>query len=178
MGFTAIAIVAGLVLGRLTGGRLRHAGEHRFRAWQLLAAGATLQLLSNLLDGGGPALGLLLASYAALLAFTTANLRIVGMWLVLLGLGLNALVITVNGGMPVKRAAVVAAGLAAKDEVLIIDSTKRHLATPDTRLLALGDIVPVRPLGQVLSFGDLMMSVGVADVVVHLLRPRRPRLAP
>jgi hypothetical protein len=56
--------------------------------------------------------------------------------------------------------------------------SKRHLETADDRMTVLGDIVPVPVAEEVLSFGDLAMSVGVATVLVNLLRRRRPGLTP
>ena len=35
----------------------------------------------------------------------------------------------------------------------------------------LGDVLPVRPVHEVVSFGDLILALGLADVVFRLLRP-------
>jgi hypothetical protein len=179
MRFTIMAVAVGLVLGFLAGGRLRHLSERSFRWWSLLAAGLVAQLLSGLLEGR-LGLGLLGASYALLAAFAALNVRLVGMWLVALGIGLNLLTIVVNGGMPVRASAIVAAGIAQPDEVESLDfgtDGKRHLERPSDRLMLISDIIPVRPLKQVFSFGDLMMSVGAGNVVFHLVQPRRARVA-
>lgn len=174
MRFTVAAVTAGVVLGALAGGRPRHVGEHRFRFWPLLGAGLLLQAAGA---GLGPATTFALpASFAFLLAFAAANVMVVGMWLVALGIGLNLAVIAVNGGMPVRPAAVVAAGLATPAEAAQLHyDGKRHVERPSDRLLVLADTLPVRPLREVLSFGDLVMAVGAADVVAHLLRPARRR---
>jgi hypothetical protein len=170
--FTAVAVALGIAIGLLTGGRLQHVGERTFHAVPLLVVGVALQLVSGLLADVSVALVLL--SYVALLAFCALNLRIVGMGVVFVGLAMNALVIGVNGGMPVRRSAVVAADVAGYDDLPEIKlKGKRHFEDEDDRLMLLADIVPVPPLGEVLSFGDLVMSVGVADVLVHLLRPQR-----
>src|SRR5438270_8929182 len=99
MGFTAIAVTVGLLVGLATGGRLQHLGERQFHWWGLLVAGVVLQLpfLDRLGFGG------LLASYCFLLGFAIANLRLVGMVLVVIGIAMNILVIAVNQGMPVRR---------------------------------------------------------------------------
>lgn len=177
--FTAVAVAIGIAIGLLTGGRLQHLGDRTFHAVPLLVAGVGLQLVSGLLTDVNVALVLL--SYVALLAFCAMNLRLVGMGVVLVGLAMNSLVIAVNGGMPVRRSAVVAADIASYADLPEITlKGKRHFEDEDDRLMFLADIVPVPLLHEVLSFGDLVMSVGVADAIVHLLRPerRRPRSGP
>ncbi|HVF75418.1 MAG TPA: DUF5317 family protein [Acidimicrobiales bacterium] len=170
MFFTAVAVVVGLALGLLTGGRLEHLGNRRFRAPALLAAGLVVQAASGRFGGGTVAL--VIVSYLFLMAFCAANLRLVGMGVVLLGLAMNFTTIAVNGGMPVRRSAVVAAGIAEWHELDDLEiHDKRHLERSDDDLMFLSDIIPVPVLGEVLSFGDLVMSVGVADVLFHLLRP-------
>jgi hypothetical protein len=168
MRFTLLAVAAALVISLLTGGRPDHMASRSFRFWPVLVAGLALQLASVRLGG----LLLLLASYALLLAFSAANALRVGMWMVALGIGLNLLTIAVNGGMPVRPSALVAAGVAEPDEVGTLRiGGKRHLERPSDRLMIISDVIPVRPLREVLSFGDVIMGVGLADVVVHLLRP-------
>jgi hypothetical protein len=169
MGHTALAIGIGLILGLALGGRPRYMGDHRFRLWPLVVIGLGLQVV----DAGFP---LLLVSYACLVAFAAANLRLVGMGLIALGLLANGLVIVVDHGMPVRRSAIVAAEVASEDGVHTIHfGSKHHLEGPDDHLMVLADIVPVPlPLSPgVLSFGDLIMDFGVADLLVHLLRRKR-----
>jgi hypothetical protein len=102
-----------------------------------------------------------------------AKLRVVGLGLVALGIVLNLVPIALNGGMPVDRQAVVRAGITTSEGLahLRLDR-KHHLDRPDDHLSVLSDIIPVSPLGEVLSFGDVVLSLGVADVLYHLLRPR------
>ncbi len=148
-----------------------------FRLWPLLVAGLVLQVASAAM-GSTPGFVLLLSSYLALLTFAVANVSLTGMWLVALGVGLNLVAIGVNGGMPVRPSALVAAGVAEAEEVHDLDLRgKRHLERPSDRLVAISDIIPVRPLAEVLSFGDIVMNVGLADVIVHLMRPRRGAFA-
>lgn len=178
MRFTMVAVAAGLLIGHLGGGRLEHIGDRSFRFWPVLAAGVVLQAVSG--PTGGEAGGaLLLASYGLLLAFAAANVLRVGMWMVALGIALNFLVIAVNGGMPVRPTALVAAGVVEPGQLAAVSfEGKRHLERPSDRLLVLSDAVPVRALREVVSFGDVALAVGVADVVVHLMRPPRRRAAP
>lgn len=178
VGYTAIALVLGLLAGLLAGGRPGQAVGQPLRWWPALAAGAAAQWVPELLAvPEDAAFAAVVASYVALVAFVVANITVVGMPVVLVGLALNTAVIVVNGGMPVRPEAVVAAGIAdTREEVAALDyGSKRHLEGDDDRLAILGDVVPVAPLREVLSFGDLILAAGVADVVFRLLHPLRTR---
>lgn len=175
VGYTAIAVALGLVAGLAAGGRPANAAAATLRLWPVLAIGAAAQWVPELLDvPERAAFAAVVVSYLALAAFAVANLHLVGMSVVLVGLGLNIAVIFPNGGMPVRAEAVVRAGVVRADEVAALDyGSKRHLERDDDVLTVLGDIVPVAPLGEVVSFGDLILAAGVTDVVFRLLRPSR-----
>jgi hypothetical protein len=181
MAYAVVAIVLGAAAGILAGGRLGNLGEHRLSAWPLLPAGVVLQVASNF-PKGTVALVLLLASYAALAAFAAANVKLFGMALVVVGVVCNLVVIAVNHGMPVRQSAVITAGIAADDADLrhIHLQAKHHYERPSDRLLALADILPVAPLREVLSVGDVVMSLGIAMVMASLLRkePSYPQSQP
>lgn len=178
MQYALVAAALGVVAGYATGGRLRHLGDRPARGWPLLVGGVALQLVPGIGALEGAALALVLGSLGLLGAFTIANLRLVGMAVVTVGLGLNVVVIALNGAMPVRPAALVRAGVvddAAEARTLDL-GVKRRLEEPGDRLAVLGDVLPVRPLRQVLSFGDLVLAAGTADVVAHLMHRRRARL--
>lgn len=173
VGFIVVALVVGVVLGLLRGGDIRNLGAVTFRWWPLLVGGIAVQGASSFV-GGRVGIVMLVASYGLLIAFAAANLRFAGMGLMVVGIAMNASTIAVNEGMPVRAGAIVAAGIAPWDDVADLNyGTKRHLERESDRLMALSDIIPVPYLGQVLSFGDLALGVGVADLLVHLLRGRR-----
>jgi hypothetical protein len=178
MGYTFAAVALGLLAGIAAGGRLANVGSRPLRGVPVLAVAVVLQGLTSVVGVGGTAgLALVLASYALLTTFAVANIRLVGMPVVLVGLGLNIAVITVNGGMPVRAEALRALGEERVDELEF--GAKRHLEGADDRLTFLGDVIPVRPFREVVSFGDLILAAGIANVVFRLLRPigqRRPRL--
>src|SRR5438270_1525271 len=113
MGHTVLAIGIGMVLGLLVGGRPRHLSDHRFQLWPLVVVGLALQVPNA---AGAMGFVLLIASYACLVVFAVANLQLVGMGLVALGLTANALVIVVNHGMPVRASAIVAAKVVSSNE--------------------------------------------------------------
>src|SRR5688500_17978929 len=142
MGFTAAAVIAGLVLGFALGGRPSNVGRRPLQLVSLLAVSVLLQVAAESFDiHGSVGLAMVLVSYVGLSAFAVANIRLVGMPVVLVGLVCNLVVITANGGMPVERDAILAADVAAEEDIERLDfGAKRHLADDATVLLVLGDI--------------------------------------
>ena len=178
MTFTVLALVGGTAAGLLSGGRLRHVAGHPLRAAWLLAVGFVLLEASGHLALGRAATMGALAGYVCLFAFCGRNPTVIGMGIVALGLAANAAMIGVNGGMPVHPGAVVAARIADVDEVAAVDYGPLHHAEhPTDHLSWLDDRIPLPELHQVLSFGDLVLALGVADVMAHLCHPRRRRPA-
>lgn len=173
MSFTVAAMVLGVVLGLAAGGRLRNVSRRSLDLVWLLAASVAVQVAAEVLDVSDSAgLAMVLVSYVGLAAFAVANIRLVGMPVVLVGLLCNLTTITVNGGMPVREDALLASRAASAEELDSLDlGAKRHLEGDDDALGFLGDVVPVRTTKEVVSFGDLIMAVGVADVLFRLLRP-------
>lgn len=157
------------------GGSLRNLAHATFRWPACLVIGSFLQVaaVAPPLERLGAVL--LVASYAALFVFAVANAALAGMAVVAVGIGLNGLVITINGGMPVKAEAIVAAGIAndVTEAKRLEFRGKRHLATDEDRLVVLGDVIPV-PVGggSVLSYGDLVLALGAAVVVDATVRKR------
>ncbi len=152
-----------------------HAVRPHLRHLPLLAGGAVLNLASLGLDGSAAALGLA-ASLGLLLGFAIVNRNLTGVAVVALGLALNLGTVAVNGGMPVRSGALVRAGVVAEEEVADIDLRGgRHLESDADRLGVLGDALPVRPLREVVSFGDLIVIAGTGDMVRQLGRRRTRR---
>jgi hypothetical protein len=109
-----------------------------------------------------------------LLIFAALNLRLAGFALVLVGLALNLTVVSMNGGMPVTKSALVASGQGRFLSKLVHGKgAKHHLAGPDDVLLPLADVIPIpRPISQVVSAGDLVVYAGVVLLVVATMRGR------
>jgi hypothetical protein len=166
--FTLAAMAIGFLVSLALGGRFRHLAGKTFRLWLLLPMGLLLQLLVEH-DGAPAPYALLLLSYVCLIAFGIANWRLTGMWLIVLGFGLNFLCIAVNHGMPVSRTAI--GSLDIEDPPT---GVKHHLERPSDDLVFLGDNIPVpAPVDEALSFGDMIMTVGVADLLFNLMQPPR-----
>jgi hypothetical protein len=117
--------------------------------------------------------GLVMASYAFLLAFCFVNLRISMMWVIALGIGLNALVIGLNQGMPTRdREVTTRSGRTIEEPV---ERTAKHRPESNDDLLPfLGDRLEVpEPVGEVVSLGDVVIAIGVVLLCYRGSRVRR-----
>ncbi len=168
-------VAAAIVVGLIAGGTLRDFPSVKLRWWRAALAGAVLQFIP--LEGTTGVI-LLLMSFAALLAFAVANVRTPGFGPILVGLALNALVITVNHGMPVTRHALVASHQTSTlDDLIHNGGAKHHLADSGTSLRLLGDVIPLgAPIDEAVSIGDLCMQVGAAWFIVLAMPRRHPKI--
>jgi Family of unknown function (DUF5317) len=166
----AIAVAIAVVIVLATRGSPRNL-TLAFRSWWMLGLAAAILIALAVVDlprGRLDTLGFgaLMLAYVLVLAFCLLNLRIRGMGVVAIGVVMNALVIGLNQGMP--RDADAGAG-----------QTAFHRPERDTDLLpVLGEIVPLPdPIGGLVSFGDIVIGVGLVDVAYHASRPVRRRRA-
>lgn len=160
--FVTVALALGLAL--VTGGSLRRIAATELQHPGILAAAVGIQLVIEVVHpasgtAGHLASALLVVSYAFLLLFCAANLRLRGLAVVAVGIALNGIVITLNTGMPVRA-----------PQGTVETTTKHHAERPSDKLMPLGDIILVPALRQSLSFGDLIMLVGLVDVLFHCSR--------
>jgi hypothetical protein len=170
-----IAVAIALVLPLLTGGSYSRLVMTDWRWSGALFVGLGIQLALEFLpipesrwDDLG--FGLLLTSYALIIAFCARNVLLRGMAIVLIGVACNTLVIGLNHGMPVD----LPPDLAKKD--MFEPTVKHHPQDAEDRLTFLGDMIILRsPFDAALSFGDLIIAVGLCDVTYHASRRRKPR---
>jgi len=182
---TIVALVVGGVIGLATGGKLRHAARRRISWWGLLVVGFGLELAADRLLTGTASYAATIAGPVCLLVWAAGNARLTGVGIVALGVVLNGLVLTLDRGMPVERTALARAGVIATVQAPVsVGGHRHHVATAADRLRPLDDRIAVGPTHQVVSVGDIVLAVGTASVVVHLLwyqpvyqRSRRPRWA-
>ncbi len=97
------------------------------------------------------------------------NLDVNGMNLMALGVALNALVISVNFGMPISRTAAHIAGV--QDMIPVIESARGlyFVAGAHTPLMVLADVLPVPGptyVRTIVSVGDMLLFVGVAVLLI------------
>lgn len=170
---TVGALAIGLVVGLARGGRIRNLTRVNLRWIGVGVAG--LFGLASIRFGSNAAPELLLATSLALCAaFALRNLRVVGLGVVGIGLLANLAPLLANGYVPVEPDALVHAGLVERHELEEIGLRGgRAVADADTRLGLLGQRIPVPELGIVLSFGDIIVAVGLADALSTSLRRRR-----
>ena len=109
------------------------------------------------------------AGYLLALAVLWHNRRRPWSLPVLIGLGLNAAVIALNGGrMPVAPDALARLSRGIDPAGAVIGFDARHvIAGPETRLAVLGDTIAVGVgrAGVIASPGDLLMALGVGGFV-------------
>jgi hypothetical protein len=169
-----IAAAAALLIPLVTFGSYKRLFETKLHWTWLLAASLAIQLGLEFYslphrywDNLG--YGLLVGSYVLLLAFVARNLMLRGMSIVLIGIACNGLVIALNHGMPVKIPP------EWKNEPWAEATVKHHPKEHGDELVVLSDVIIVRhPVDTVLSFGDLILAIGLCDVAYNASRnPRR-----
>jgi hypothetical protein len=175
----ALPIVAGAGAGYAAGGNLANLAATRFRALWLLWAAAAAQFADLIPSARTYAL---VGTFAMAVCWLVVNalswpaaLRC-GARVVAAGGLLNAAAIAANGRMPYSGWAAATAGIGAGRE-----TARNVAATHATRLLALGDVLPVPPLRAVFSIGDLFICCGIVTMIIAGMRTRpdsapRPRL--
>lgn len=177
MELVAFAIAVGVSLAVVTGGSLGRILDTRVRLLWLLFGAFGVQLLLGVWSPGGGwsdglGLGLYVGSFVALIVFCAANLRLTGMSIVLIGVAANLLPIALNGGMPVRLPAD-----ATDDQRRALEESVTHQPEGDDTLGFLGDIIVLPdPMNRSVSFGDLILGVGMVDVLFHASRARRRRV--
>ena len=179
-----LALVLGVLVGLALSGSVRRIADIRLRWWGLAFAGLALQLVP-ISSGPGQldhwlAVGLLVGSYLVLLLFVAVNIRRPGFPLVAVGFALNALVISLNGGMPVSDHALhVGAGPyyeQTRERLTEHGGEKHHLRRPSDVLVELADVIPVgAPVRQVLSAGDVLWLIGTSWVIAGAMGTRHGR---
>ena len=168
-------LVGGLAVGLVAGGRWRAVRATRLRVWPIGVAGLAISILPWLGDQSSTT-ALVAIGWGLLIAFAIWNFRLTGMLIVAIGLSCNLAALVANKAMPVRESAAIDAGLA---DSATVGSTElgpgRRLAEPDDRLEALTAIIPIPAFGLVVTFGDLIALVGLADVGFRLAKRTSPR---
>lgn len=176
-----LAVLAGVAFGFLRRGRLGAIARTRVRHPEFLLIAIGASLFVDLVDLESTAMTTSIAVIGLLAGvfFAALNIHIVGMAIITIGVALNLLPVAFNGAMPVRPEALVEAEMVTVDELDRVSlNGARELETDDTVLAFLGDTFPVRWTNQVVSIGDIIMIVGLADVVANLMLQRRRRKLP
>lgn len=179
---TAATLLASVIAGWLAGGRLRNLAAARLTALPLTFASAGLVVAARF-AGETAAAGLQIAAAAVVAAFLGLNLaRVHGAWRVgfavlVVGWGLNAIVVAANGGMPLSLPAYAASGQTEAPTPGEGGFFAVTVADESTVLAPLGDVIPVPPLRAVASLGDLVLALGIVIVVGAGMRAAAPGAA-
>jgi hypothetical protein len=170
--FLLYAVLIGLALGLVLGGRLSGLAALEFRWAPLALAGLAVQVvlfaepISDRVGDLGPVV--YMASTAAVLVVVLRNLRIPGLPIVAAGAVCNLLAIAANGGyMPASREA--AAAAARADPTTYSNSVIKDGAAlaPLTDIFALPTWLP---MSNVFSIGDVLIAVGIVLAIVVAMR--------
>lgn len=177
MVLTTAAVLVGIVVGLLRGGRPPAVRRAAVRWWPVLPVGLAVQGAAEYLEVPGR-LAMLVAGLLLLLVWAVRNtMTLPGTGIIAVGLAGNLAAVVANGHIPIRWASLVSTGRfdgAQRD--LIRQEGLYRLETDGTVLAPLGDIVPLPVLDEVLSFGDLIILAGVVVLVSNLLLvPRRRR---
>jgi hypothetical protein len=170
-----VALLVALLLGWLTGGSLDRLGSLPLRSRGLVFGAFLAQAVGTVVGGPFYPLGLVLSA-GLVVWFLAHNRGVRGTGLVAIGLFCNALVVGLNGAMPVSADAAGRAGTTTQ-HILIGDDPRHELADSHTRLRFLGDVVPVRApwRPEVVSPGDILLAAGLAQLVLLGMRTGRGR---
>jgi hypothetical protein len=172
--FILYAIVLGVAVGFLAGGRLEGLASLGLRWAPLAIAGLVVQLLAfGPLAGSVGAAGvpLYVGSTIAVLVAVARNIRLPGLAFVVLGAVSNLVAIFANGGiMPADPGAVAVAGLASHPGF----SNSAVVASPALRPLTDIFALPAGvPFANVFSVGDVLIGVGIVVAIVAGMRRAR-----
>jgi hypothetical protein len=173
--FILYAVLSGLVLGVLAGGRSAGLATLQFRFGWIAVAGFVAQVIlfsapvtERIGDLGAP---LYVLSTVVVFVVVLANARIPGLPVVALGAASNLAAIVANGGyMPASEAALAAAGKIPASGYSNSAVLADPLLAPLTDIFALPAWLP---LANVFSLGDVLIGVGIAVAVVVAMQ-RRP----
>jgi hypothetical protein len=180
VGLAVVALVGAVAVGYALGGSWSRLTSLHLRWRRFVVAAVVAQLggaLVGVLGYGDPrhtyVVGLAASALCAA-AFCARNLRVAGVPLVTLGLLSNALVVALNGAMPVSVSA------AHRADVPVIDIANGHdsrhtIADSATTLRFLGDViaVPLPLRSEVISPGDVLVAAGLTELIVMGMLKRR-----
>jgi hypothetical protein len=179
-----LAVLVGLALGRLLGGRVSALASIPIRAPWLFYSAIGLQIAgypSGVLPwsiGNSLATVLWMLSYALLIAAVAVNVRLPGAGIVGLGMLSNLAAVVANGGhMPARASALRAAGVLYQG----VHNNSEIAVHPSLPWLIDRWPVPAWiPMGNVFSVGDVLIAVGAVVLVCAGMgvRLRRRQLAP
>jgi hypothetical protein len=172
--FILYAVVVGLLVGFLSGGRVAGLAAVRVRWAPLIVAGLVAQVIlfseavAPRVGDLGPAL--YVGSTLLVLAAVVRNHEIPGLMAVIVGAACNVAAVVANGGyMPAAQAALEAAGRT------VPAAYSNSSAATDVALWPLTDVFALPsglPLANVFSVGDVLIGLGIGVAILVAMRRR------
>jgi len=164
----------------LFGGRLGRLAELRFRRPQIVLAALLFQIVViEIIPDGNRTLvaGTHVFTYALLMVFMSWNIHLPGVLVVWAGGLLNAMAITLNGGvMPARPGALTTAGLEPAADTF---TNSGVVAQPLAPWLGDSFAIPSSvPLANVFSVGDVLILIGCALLMHRVCGSHAPRWVP
>lgn len=178
------ALGLSLLMAVLRRGGLRRVSTLSLRFWPLVIFAALLQGILSFTGanlGEGAALFALVLSYLVMLFVLYENRDNFSLRVAAFGIALNFAVIVSNGGMPVSLR-LLGEIHGEKSVRLLQQGTPDFLHVPlrdNSRLQALSDVIPLRPpypLPNIISIGDIVLSLGVFSYLERGSRYRGRRV--
>jgi hypothetical protein len=184
VGYLGVTVVVAALVVAITFGSFGQLAKIQVKAVWLLLAGLVIQIVvtfvgipQHLYDSLG--YGLIMFSYVLILAFCFVNIGIRGIGLITIGVAMNALVIGLNQGMPTRDQPITtASGRHIKKP---IEPDVKHRPERSSDLLPfLSDIIwlPAPFDNEAISFGDLILAVGICELAYSASRRRYTRGGP
>lgn len=158
-------IAISLFAGWIVGGRISHLVNVKLAGAEFIIAAFVAQMLVPRMTAVDPSYGYMLhvGSYFMLLIAFSRNEPTPAIGLMAAGIFLNFVVIGLNGAMPVRTA------------VPVVFNDAIHTKLGATTVLPwLGDVIPWP--GGIVSIGDILLSAGVATMVIQGMRYRGKRV--
>ena len=170
--FPLYALVIGIAVGLMFGGRMSNLGRLELRWAPLAAVGLLVQValfaepIAERVGSAGPPI--YVASSILVLVAVLRNLQIPGLKVVAVGAMANLAAIVANGGsMPVSAGALAALGRS------VGDAYSNSVEATNPALAGLTDVYALpawMPFANVFSIGDLVIGIGIAIVLFQAMR--------
>jgi len=166
------ALPIGLLIGLISGGDFGSLRDLELKLWPVALPAITLAIVISL-DADPPLERFLLPVSLLLFAVVVfANLNVVGMAVIGVGIIANLAPVLLNGDMPVREQAVIDAGIATEQTVEFVElGAGRRFEEPGDLLTSLDARIPIGVLDEVFTFGDLIVILGLMNVGIRLVRP-------
>jgi hypothetical protein len=181
VGYLVVTLVVAALVVLVTFGSFEQLAKVEVKAVWLLLAGLVIQIVvmfagipKHLYDSVG--FGVIMFSYVLILAFCFMNIGIRGIGVITIGVAMNALVIGLNQGMPTSDQTITTAS--GREIKKPIEPDVKHRAERSSDLLPfLSDIIwlPAPFSDETLSFGDLIIAVGICEFAYFASRRRYTR---